>query len=151
MASLEHFPLDTLKIDRAFVRRLPAREAVAGQIVQAIVTLSQALRLDVTAEGVETAEQATQLKRLGCDIGQGYLYSRPITADRMEAFVLDWEGTRQEHAGAPDIVLPVADRPAGEVRDGKYHVPLHPIQPVYRAALEPRAPDVDAFGRDPAA
>ena len=80
MASLNLFPLDTVKIDRAFIKRL-AEHHESESIVAAIIMLSKALHLDVTGEGVETVEQATQLQGLGCQIGQGYFFARPLPAD----------------------------------------------------------------------
>jgi EAL domain-containing protein (putative c-di-GMP-specific phosphodiesterase class I)/GGDEF domain-containing protein len=74
---LHRFPIDTLKIDRSFVMRLPSTaESVA--IVRAILTLARSLQMDVVAEGVETRRQAELLRDMGCEYGQGFLYSRPV-------------------------------------------------------------------------
>jgi PAS domain S-box-containing protein len=74
---LHRFPLNTLKIDRSFVMRLPgASESVA--IVRAILTLARSLQMDVVAEGVENRRQAELLRVMGCQYGQGYWYSRPV-------------------------------------------------------------------------
>jgi PAS domain S-box-containing protein len=74
---LHRFPIDTLKIDRSFVMRLPAAaESVA--IVRAILTLARSLQIGVVAEGVETARQAEVLLSMGCEFGQGFWYSRPV-------------------------------------------------------------------------
>jgi diguanylate cyclase (GGDEF)-like protein/PAS domain S-box-containing protein len=73
------FPVDTLKIDRSFVQGV-AVERQDAAIVSAIVGLSRALGLEVIAEGVETPEQAATLRDLGCDVGQGYHYARPLPA-----------------------------------------------------------------------
>lgn len=78
LAYLTRFPLNRLKIDRSFVMRMntdPQCEALVG----AIIAMAHALKLRVTAEGVETAEQAAQLEALGCDEAQGFWFSRPIT------------------------------------------------------------------------
>ena len=77
IASLSRFPMDTVKIDRAFISRLDGSEE-AQSIVAAIVMLSRAIHLDVTAEGIETREQRTHVERLGCRVGQGYYFSRPL-------------------------------------------------------------------------
>ena len=76
---LRRFPLDYVKIDRQFVAGLrPGSQDTA--IVSAIIDLAHALDLTVVAEGVETEEQAAVLREMGCDIGQGYLWSRPVPA-----------------------------------------------------------------------
>ena len=77
---LRDFPFDTLKIDQVFVRQLSLRSNDA-LIVQAIAALAQCLNLSMIAEGVETAEQRDFLIEQGCDVGQGYFFSRPIPAD----------------------------------------------------------------------
>jgi EAL domain-containing protein (putative c-di-GMP-specific phosphodiesterase class I) len=76
LSRLQHFPVDILKIGRSFVSRMDT--AKAGEIVRIIVMLSHGLHLKIAAEGVETQAQADMLKRLGCDLAQGYLYSRPV-------------------------------------------------------------------------
>jgi EAL domain-containing protein (putative c-di-GMP-specific phosphodiesterase class I) len=82
LAYLKRFPLHALKIDRMFVRDLP-RERQDAAIVRAIVDLGHGLGLHVTAEGVETPDQFHELRRLGCDSMQGYLFARPVEAAEM--------------------------------------------------------------------
>ena len=77
------FPLDTLKIDRAFVSRLDQPDGRA--IVQAIVTLAQSLDLEITSEGIETEAQWQTLQALGCHLGQGYFFASPQTPEALEA------------------------------------------------------------------
>ncbi|MBW4650382.1 MAG: EAL domain-containing protein [Kastovskya adunca ATA6-11-RM4] len=77
LSYLHHFPIDTLKIDRSFVSRLGV-EGEKDEIVRAIINLGLNLRLNIVAEGVETAEQMQQLKAFGCHYGQGYWFSRPV-------------------------------------------------------------------------
>jgi diguanylate cyclase (GGDEF)-like protein/PAS domain S-box-containing protein len=77
---LKRFPADVLKIDRSFVDGLGS-DAGDSAIVAAVVRLAHRLDLAVIAEGVETPEQLAHLKRLGCEQGQGYLWTRPMTAD----------------------------------------------------------------------
>lgn len=74
---LKRFPVDVLKIDQSFVRDMLVDKSDAA-IIEAIVKLAQALGLELVAEGVETQEQASALQAVGCQIMQGYLYSRPI-------------------------------------------------------------------------
>ena len=78
MACLNEFPLDTLKIDRAFIEKMNDPDGMA--IVQAIVMLAQVLHLQVTCEGIETLDQWDQLRTLTCDRGQGYFFARPQTS-----------------------------------------------------------------------
>lgn len=86
MAYLSRLPIDTLKIDRAFVQRLGG-QAEDDAIVRAIVSLAKTLGLSVTSEGIETPEQLAYLQALGCDRGQGYLYARPLTPAAAHAFL----------------------------------------------------------------
>lgn len=80
MAQLEAMPLTTLKIDRSFVVRL-ADDPGGATLVKAMVDLAHEFGLEVVAEGVEDEEVTTQLRSLGCDIGQGFLWSRPVHGD----------------------------------------------------------------------
>jgi len=79
MSYLKHFPLDEVKIDRAFVQDI-SNQAKDVAIVKAIIALGHTLELSVTGEGVETAEQLAHLRGLGCDNAQGYLLGRPMPA-----------------------------------------------------------------------
>jgi EAL domain-containing protein (putative c-di-GMP-specific phosphodiesterase class I) len=74
---LKRFPVDVLKIDQSFVRDMLADKSDAA-IIEAIVKLAQALGLELVAEGVETQEQSAALQGFGCQVMQGYLYSRPV-------------------------------------------------------------------------
>ncbi|MCX4170216.1 MULTISPECIES: putative bifunctional diguanylate cyclase/phosphodiesterase [Paraburkholderia] len=79
LSYLKRFPLHNLKIDRSFVAGLPDhRDSIA--ITQAVVAMAHSLGMNVTAEGVETAEQAAFLRGIACDKQQGYFYSRPVGA-----------------------------------------------------------------------
>jgi diguanylate cyclase (GGDEF)-like protein len=80
MSLLKQLPIDTIKIDRSFVRDLPA-DSEDCAIVQAIISMAKALDLMIIAEGVETAEQESFLRDLGCDEMQGFLFSRPVAAE----------------------------------------------------------------------
>jgi diguanylate cyclase (GGDEF)-like protein len=79
LSRLRYFPLDRLKIDRAFVAELPGKGG-EGAIVVAMIAMAHALGLEVVAEGVETAAQRDFLTENGCDLGQGYLFARPLPA-----------------------------------------------------------------------
>jgi EAL domain-containing protein (putative c-di-GMP-specific phosphodiesterase class I) len=80
LSYLHRFPIDVLKIDRSFVSRLGGAQAHLA-IVEAIIALARGLDMGVTAEGIETEEQLTQLCALGCDHGQGYYFARPLSAE----------------------------------------------------------------------
>jgi diguanylate cyclase (GGDEF)-like protein len=80
LSYLHRFPVNYLKIDQSFVGRMTEANDNA-EIVRTIVTLARNLGLEVIAEGVETENQNKQLKALGCDYGQGYLFSRPIDGE----------------------------------------------------------------------
>jgi diguanylate cyclase (GGDEF)-like protein/PAS domain S-box-containing protein len=79
---LSRFPLDKLKIDQTFVRNITTEQRSAA-IAQATIALAQGLSLSVVAEGVETIGQRDFLGLIGCDVMQGYLYSRPVPAHEM--------------------------------------------------------------------
>ena len=97
---LKHFPLDTLKIDRAFIRDITNDPGDAA-ISTAIIALGHALGLTVTAEGVETAEQLELLRKQGCDQMQGYYFSRPLPAGGMMELLRDRKAGRPvRRAGA---------------------------------------------------
>jgi len=80
LAYLHRFPADTLKIDRYFIAQMDGGAQGLG-IVGAIIDLAHGLGMAVVAEGIETVTQRDALRQLGCDYGQGFLFSRPVSAD----------------------------------------------------------------------
>jgi diguanylate cyclase (GGDEF)-like protein/PAS domain S-box-containing protein len=86
LSYLERFPVDILKIDRAFVKGIVNRGENAT-IAEAVVQLARALRLLTVAEGIETAVQWSTLQDLGCDLGQGFLFARPTEAGQISALL----------------------------------------------------------------
>ena len=86
LSYLQRFPIDTLKIDRSFVTQMMENEENIA-IVRTIVALAQNLGMDVVAEGVETEDQVTMLRKLDCENGQGYLFSTPLGARQLDQFI----------------------------------------------------------------
>ncbi|MFQ5457150.1 MAG: EAL domain-containing protein [Myxococcota bacterium] len=80
LAALHRFPFDALKIDRAFVEGVKDK-GENEEIVKTIISLGKNLGMSIVAEGIETPEQFSRLRNLGCDYGQGFLFSRGLTAD----------------------------------------------------------------------
>ena len=98
LSYVREFPLDQLKLDRAFVASLttdPREQAIVG----AILSMARALDIRVIAEGIETEEQQSILLGLGCELGQGFLFARPASARELEATL---RGAPTEPAPAPD-------------------------------------------------
>jgi diguanylate cyclase len=93
LAYLKQFPVDALKIDRSFVAGM-TRDPQDRMIVSAVVSLAHSFGLLAVAEGVETAEQLAELRHLGCDFAQGYLWSKPLEPDAFTAWM-----TARKHAG----------------------------------------------------
>ena len=85
LSYLGKFPVDSLKIDRSFVSGPGASENQA--LVGTIVEMAQSLKLEVVAEGIERQEQLTELQRLKCQVGQGYLFAKPLAADDMTTYL----------------------------------------------------------------
>ena len=105
LSYLQNFPLNVLKIDQSFIQRM-AESAESTELVRTIVALARSLNLKVTAEGVETAAQLEQLRVLGCEFGQGFLFAKPLSAVEVVRFMLE--------AGTSELVL--ADWTAEVVR-----------------------------------
>jgi EAL domain-containing protein (putative c-di-GMP-specific phosphodiesterase class I) len=86
LAMLRTLPLNVLKLDRSFVQHLPESETDAA-VASAVVTLARRLGLSVVAEGVETEAQQHFLAEIGCDVLQGFLFSRPLPTAEFEAWL----------------------------------------------------------------
>lgn len=101
LSSLQRFPLTTLKIDRSFVRDMLTNHHDAA-ITRAVISMANDLGLETVAEGVEIAEQADILRKLGCKTGQGYMYGKPMPAQALRQYLSragDYENLRSIHAG----------------------------------------------------
>lgn len=86
LSYLTTFPVSTLKVDRAFVKDMVSNEGDAT-LTHTIITMAHALGMKVVAEGIEDEEQLAMLREQNCDIGQGYLFSKPLTQKEMETLI----------------------------------------------------------------
>ncbi len=96
LSYLKQLPIDKLKIDRSFIRDLP-NDSDAIAITQAIISLGKNLGLHIIAEGVETLAQQALLQKMGCEEGQGYLYSPPVPVNAFEEMLLEGSRTFRHH------------------------------------------------------
>jgi len=88
LSCLHKFPIDVLKIDRSFIEELQKRRDTAA-VIQAIVHLAHNLGMTVVAEGLEQLDQVAFLQTLDCDLGQGFVFAKPLSADAAEQFLLN--------------------------------------------------------------
>lgn len=95
LSVLKELPLDCLKIDQSFVRDVTTSKKEAA-IVKNIIDLAYNLELSVVAEGVETVDQLMMLQQLGCQIGQGYLFSKPLTQKKAEELIVREQSKQRE-------------------------------------------------------
>ena len=86
LAYLKRFPVDRIKIDRSFIANIVCDENDMA-IVQGVIQIARGLGLQTLSEGVETRRQAIQLRRMGCGMAQGYLYSKPLSALQFESWL----------------------------------------------------------------
>ncbi|HEX6753495.1 MAG TPA: EAL domain-containing protein [Solirubrobacterales bacterium] len=94
LAHLQQFPVDMLKIDRSFISKLS--EGSEGEILlHTLVQLGKALAIETTAEGIERPQDLSLIKSEACDRGQGFLFTRPLTASDADAFFRQWPKTRR--------------------------------------------------------
>ncbi|HEV7299988.1 MAG TPA: EAL domain-containing protein [Tepidisphaeraceae bacterium] len=85
LSCLHKFPVDLLKVDRAFIANLDRRRDAA--VLHAVMDLAHNLSMTVVAEGIEKAEQVAFLQAVGCDLGQGFLFAKPLSADEATAYL----------------------------------------------------------------
>lgn len=89
LSSLQQFPINTLKIDKSFIKHITDRPNDQA-IATAIIALAHAMKLEVIAEGIERAEQLACLKKMGCNQGQGFLFSPAMSSRDAQALALEW-------------------------------------------------------------
>jgi len=102
LSRLQEFPVDVLKVDRSFVSRMQSDDET-HEIVRIIVMLAHSLGLKVVAEGIEQNEEVDELQQLGCELGQGYLFSKPVDVASIEKLLCDWRPwtkSRSKSAGS---------------------------------------------------
>ncbi|MDX1352842.1 MAG: EAL domain-containing protein, partial [Thiomicrorhabdus sp.] len=87
LAYLKQFPVNRLKIDKSFVDDITLPDDADLAIVKATIQMADALHITTIAEGVETQDQLTLLKALGCNEVQGYFYSKPLPANELHHFI----------------------------------------------------------------
>jgi EAL domain-containing protein (putative c-di-GMP-specific phosphodiesterase class I) len=87
LSYLQRFPVDVLKIDRAFIEPLNRTEPASTALVSTIIGLAHTMGLDIVAEGIERPDQLERLLELGCPMGQGFLLSRPLDVDQATEFL----------------------------------------------------------------
>jgi EAL domain-containing protein (putative c-di-GMP-specific phosphodiesterase class I) len=100
LSYLQRLPVDILKIDRSFVAGV-ARSTEDSALARGILTLGQTLGLEVVAEGIETADQLEALRALGCPLGQGYFFARPLGPAAVDALL------ERHHPSVPTPTTPV--------------------------------------------
>ena len=99
LAYLRQFPVDTLKIDRSFVAGV-ASSRDAAALIDTLVQLGRSLGIKTLAEGIEDTAQLRALQRAGCDLGQGFLFSRPVGVDAVEELMREQRHRPGAAAGA---------------------------------------------------
>ena len=102
LSYLAQLPVQSLKIDQAFVAQLSDPDATT-KVVEAIIALGKALELEIVAEGVETEEQYALIRRLGCDLAQGYFVAGPMAAEQLRTWCGGYEDTQSLKHG-PKVV-----------------------------------------------
>ncbi len=85
---IRQFPVDILKVDRSFIDGLDDRDGEISALTAAIIDLAKILKLQPVAEGIENATQLRRLKELGCDVGQGFFFHKPLTKERIEELAI---------------------------------------------------------------
>jgi diguanylate cyclase (GGDEF)-like protein len=111
LSYLHRFPINTLKVDRSFVNSMEDGSE-NGEIVRTVIALAKALNLNVVAEGIESIHQLHQLRILGCEYGQGYLFSRPLPVSDVEKMLDDpsrWQNIFPQVE--PDILQIFPEKP----------------------------------------
>ena len=142
---LTTLPVDVLKLDMQFLRSA-FRDRKNTKILEVVVDIAESLKVPTVAEGVETAEQLLTLRSIGCDIGQGYLFSRPIPAAEYERFLIERREIPDERTKVPErrrrerleenLAYDALHDPAtGLYNESAYEVFMRDIDPEHSALL----------------
>jgi EAL domain-containing protein (putative c-di-GMP-specific phosphodiesterase class I) len=118
LSYIQQFPVDVLKIDRSFVEGLGRTNGTDAALARTIIALGASLQLRTVAEGIEVEAQRAILRELGCELGQGYLYARPMAASDVRHWLIDALGMprpRSLHPETPPRPAARADRHTGDV------------------------------------
>jgi len=136
LSYLSTLPITSLKIDRSFVQRLQSDsvDSKDAEVVRAVITLGQALGKTVIAEGIETPAQMAQLLALGCELGQGYLLARPLSAEMAGALAQAEAGAAQAQPAPP----------AAELQAPQAHLQAH-----LQAQPQPQPPGIEPWNVSP--
>jgi sensor c-di-GMP phosphodiesterase-like protein len=112
LSYLHQLPIDVLKIDRTFVKEIATPQGTLP-IVEAIISLANAFEIETVAEGIETEDQLTILTRLGSTRFQGYLFSKPMGAERMTEFLQQAGYEEKRHQDSVEVSEKSAQSPVG--------------------------------------
>ena len=96
---LEQLPIDTLKIDKSFIDRLNHR--ISQSVIETIIHLCTVLNLEIVAEGIESKNQADVLREIGCNIGQGYYFSKPLNQRDMSQLLRNYSKENKKRVARP--------------------------------------------------
>jgi diguanylate cyclase (GGDEF)-like protein len=131
LSYLKHLPLDTIKIDRSFVAGMD--DDIDRAIIDAVISLAHGLRITTVAEGIETEDQFERLRAMGCDVGQGYLFARPMPAAEAGRLLMRRRAGRPTRAAEAVVRATAAAPRAGHSRRS----PLLRSDPVNPRATRP--------------
>jgi len=101
LSYLQRLPIDTLKVDRSFISKIHEKPDSNRNIVEAIISLAHKLNMTVVAEGIETPEQYAILLDMKCELGQGYLFSRPVPGSEVGRLISQIKTFSDEHTSLP--------------------------------------------------
>ena len=111
LSYLQRFPVDILKIDKSFIDKI-AMDKAGSAVARAIIAMSETLHLETIAEGIESVDQQLQLQRLGCELGQGFHFARPLRAAAMDKFLRE----QRSEKDPPVLTPPPVAKPQPKLR-----------------------------------